>query len=72
MLARKFDIDDEKLAFDREERVLWLSVRPAIAEYDEGALLQYGWGVFAGCPGLKRIVVTVDEPGDLSRDDGRL
>ena len=22
MLARKFDIDDEKLAFDREERVL--------------------------------------------------
>jgi len=67
MLARKFDIDDEKLAFDAEKATLWISVHPAVPEYDEAALLIYGWGIFAGCAGLQRIIVTVETPSGEAR-----
>lgn len=64
MLARKFDIDDQKLAFDRETGTLWISVNPVVVEYDEAALLVYGWGVIAGCEGLRRLVVQVVTPAE--------
>jgi hypothetical protein len=60
MLARKFDIDSTSLAYDRGARQLVVTVHPIIPEYDEAALMQLGWGVMAGCPELRRLVIEVE------------
>jgi len=64
MLARKFDIDDSSIAFDGETGTLTMTVHPVLATYDEAALLVHGWGVIAGCKGLRRLVVTVVAPAE--------
>lgn len=60
MLPQKFDIDSTSLAYDRGARQLAVTVHPIIPEYDEAALMQLGWGVMAGCPELRRLVIDVD------------
>ncbi|MDF2809696.1 MAG: hypothetical protein K0S56_727 [Microvirga sp.] len=60
MLARKFDIDGTSLAYDRGARQLALTVQPIVPDYDEAALVALGWGVMAGCPELRRLVIDVE------------
>jgi len=60
MLARKFDIDSTSLNYDRGARQLAVTVQPIIPEYDEAALVALGWGVMAGCPELRRLVIEVE------------
>lgn len=60
MLARKFDIDSTSLVYDRGARQLAVTVQPIVPEYDEAALVALGWGVMAGCPELRRLVIEVD------------
>lgn len=66
MLARKFDIDSSSLAFDRQRGHLAMTLRPVIPNYDEAAALVHGWGVMAGCPDVRHLVVNleVDEPAN--------
>ncbi len=64
MLARKFDIDDSSIAFDRDTGALTMTVEAASDAYDEVALLVHGWGVLAGCKALRRLVVTVVTPAE--------
>lgn len=60
MLARKFDIDGTSLAYDRGTRQLAVTVQPIVPDYDEAALVALGWGVMAGCPELRRLVIDVE------------
>ncbi|ADH89260.1 hypothetical protein Snov_1960 [Ancylobacter novellus DSM 506] len=60
MLDRKFDIDCSNLRFDRDTRALVVTVQPLAPEYDEAALVALGWGVMAGCPELRRLVIEVE------------
>jgi hypothetical protein len=39
---------------------LAVTVQPIVPEYDEAALVALGWGVMAGCPELRRLVIEVD------------
>jgi len=64
MLARKFDVDDSSIAFDRDTGALIMTIEPASDTYDEAALLLHGWGVLAGCKALRRLVVTVVTPAE--------
>lgn len=66
MIAAKFDIDSSSLVYDRHTRALAMTVQPIVAEYDESALLMQGWGVMAGCPELRRLVVTVEVDDDVA------
>lgn len=70
MLARKFDIDSTSLNYDRGARQLAVTVQPIIPEYDEAALVALGWGVMAGCPELRRLVIEV-EVDDLAAPLGQ-
>lgn len=60
MHVRKFDISCKKLRFDRETRALAMTVQPLAPDYDEAALIRLGWGVMAGCPELRRLVIEVE------------
>jgi hypothetical protein len=64
MLARKFDVDSSSIAFDRQRGHLAMTLRPVVPNYDEAAALVHGWGVMAGCPDVRHLVVNleVDEP----------
>lgn len=69
MHVRKFDINCGKLRFDRETRALAMTVQPIVAEYDEAALIRLGWGVMAGCPELRRLVIEVEvDDGAVSQN----
>ena len=59
----------EPYAFDAATRTLEMTVQPLLPSYDEAALLVHGWGVLAGCKGLRRLVVTVEEPSEPSPSD---
>lgn len=60
MLTRKFDIDGTSLVYDRGARQLAVRVQPIVPDYDEAALVALGWGVMAGCPELRRLVIDVE------------
>lgn len=66
MIAAKFDIDSSSLVYDRHSRTLAMTVQPIVTEYDECALVMQGWGVMAGCPELRRLVVTVEVDDDVA------
>ncbi|WP_018387071.1 hypothetical protein [Ancylobacter sp. FA202] len=61
MLAHKFDIDSSSLSFDRQQGRLAMKLQPVVPDYDEAAVLVHGWGVMAGCPQVRRLVVDVVE-----------
>ncbi len=64
MHARLFDVDTSSIAFDRRSGHLAMTLRPLTPAYDEAAALVHGWGVMAGCPDVRHLVVNleVDEP----------
>ncbi|MDF2621194.1 MAG: hypothetical protein K0S00_3853 [Xanthobacteraceae bacterium] len=71
VLNYKFDIEPNSLAYDGYAKTLAMTVHPMVANYDEGALFQFGWGVMAGCRQLRRVVVKV-ELEDTASALGRL
>lgn len=66
MLARKFDVDSSSIAFDRQRGHLAMTLRPLIPAYDEAAALAHGWGVMAGCPDIRRLVVNLEVDARLA------
>ncbi|WP_428030375.1 hypothetical protein [Ancylobacter sp.] len=60
MLAHKFDVDSSSIAFDRQHGRLAMKLQPIVPTYDEAAAIIYGWGVMAGCPDIRRLVVDIE------------
>jgi len=60
VLRFKFDIDSDSLRYDRDHRAVSMTVQPLVADYDEAALIQMGWGIMASCRAVRRLVVTVE------------